>query len=239
MMRIHVELTLATTVDPSPNVLQVASMFGLGVDTAKQLAIVPPTDIDLEGGQVVFVTGPSGSGKSTLMRLIAESVDRRADTELISFDQMPVPSDKPLVDCISQQMPDAGLDEVLRILSMAGLNDAFVMLRKPKELSDGQRYRMRLAQLFATMRTTRSTGLSVIVVDEFGSTLDRITATVIARNIRKWTKRNPRVCFIAATTHDDLLEPLEPDVLIEKGFGDEIEIMIRKRLLEDKKKVGV
>lgn len=187
--------------------------------------------------QVVFVTGPSGSGKSTLVRLIAESVNRCNEVNLISFDQMPVLPDKPLVDCISQQIPDAGIDEVLQILSRAGLNDAFVMLRKPSELSDGQRYRMRLAQVFAAIHTSESAGLRVIVADEFGSTLDRITAAVIAKNVRKWTRRNPQVCFVAATTHDDLLESLEPDVLIEKGFGDHIEVMVRDRLLENNEKV--
>jgi ABC-type ATPase with predicted acetyltransferase domain len=236
-MRVHVELTLATAVEPSPNVLRVAAMFGLGIDTAKQLAIVPATEIELIGGQVVFVTGPSGGGKSTLVRLIAESVGRCQDTKLISFDQMSAPPDKPLVDCISQQMPGAGIDEVLRILSRAGLNDAFVMLRKPSELSDGQRYRMRLAQVFAAIHTSESAQLSVIVADEFGSTLDRTTAAVIARNVRKWTKQNPRVCFVAATTHDDLLESLEPDVLIEKGLGDCIEVMVRDRLPGNDKKV--
>ena len=70
-------------------------------------------------------------------------------------------------------------------------------------------------------------GLHLILADEFGATLDRLTAAVIARNIRKWTRRNRHICFIAATTHDDLLESLDPDVLIEKHLGSEIDVLSR------------
>jgi hypothetical protein len=35
------------------------------------------------------------------------------------------------------------------------------------------------------------------------------------------------VCFICATTHDDLLEPLCPDVLIEKHLGTGITVAVR------------
>ena len=235
-MRIYVELSLETAVEPSHNVTQVATMFGLGVDRAKKLTVVPPTDIELKGGQVVFVTGPSGGGKSTLVRLIADAVCRSDEAALISFDHMPALPDCPLVDCISQQMPNTDIEDVLSVLSVAGLNDAFVMLRKPSELSDGQRYRLRLAQVFATVHTSKSSGLSVIVADEFGSTLDRLTAAVICENIRKWTRKTPDICFIAATAHDDLLESLEPDVLIEKGLGEHIQIMVRERDLPGREK---
>ena len=34
----------------------------------------------------------------------------------------------------------------MELLSLVGLGDAFVMLRRPRELSDGQRARLRIAQ---------------------------------------------------------------------------------------------
>lgn len=48
---------------------------------------------------------------------------------------------RPLVDCIA----DLGLSlqATLKLLSLTGLNDAFVMLRTPDELSEGQHYRLR------------------------------------------------------------------------------------------------
>jgi len=224
-MQLSMSLSRATVVAASPRVLRVAAMFGLGVDEAKEVTIVPPVTLDLHGGQVVFITGASGGGKSSLLRLITEALGERGDARMIRFDELPALPDRPLVDCLVRDASDeAGLARALKLLSLAGLADAFVVLRSPGELSDGQRYRLRLAQ---AMEMVESSGaeLTVVLADEFAATLDRITAMVIARNVRKWTRRCGRpVCFIAATTHDDLLEALEPDVLIEKGLGGAMEV---------------
>ena len=69
----------------------------------------------------------------------------------------------------------------------------------------------------------------VILFDEFASSLDRLCASAIARNIRRWIDNQPppHITLIAATTHDDLLEPLQPDVLVWKGLGDQIEVVQR------------
>ena len=55
-----------------------------------------------------------------------------------------------------------------------------------------------------------------------GTTLG-VTAMVIAHNVRKWVSKSD-ACFIAATTHDDLLESLAPDVLIEKHLGERMDV---------------
>jgi ABC-type ATPase with predicted acetyltransferase domain len=218
-------LTRPSAVTPSPNVLAVAAMFGLGLDDRRDITILPPLRLTLAGGRLLFLTGPSGSGKSSLLTLIADALRGRADARVIELNLARPEADaldRPLVDLFAG-LP---LDRVLALLSLAGLNDAFVMLRRPSELSDGQRYRLRLAQAMH-----RAEGgddrLTVVLADEFGATLDRLTAAVLARGLRKWTRRNSHLCFIAATTHDDLLEPLDPDTLIEKPLGAGIEILTR------------
>jgi len=222
-MRIHLSHTVRSAVDPSPNVLEVAAMFGLGIDQGKRIQLIPPAELELRPGQIVFVTGASGSGKSTILRLIAQHLDQHDDAYVLSFDNLPPIDDRPLVDCF----PARPLDQVLRLLSLAGLNDAFVMLRKPSQLSDGQRYRLRLAQTMAIIENDVLPGrLKVILADEFGATLDRATAKVIARNVRRWASAH-RICFIAASTHDDLLEPLDPDTLIEKHLGELMDVLQR------------
>ena len=221
-MRLHLSRTLRTNVEPSPNVIRVAAMFGLGVDASREIDLIPPTTIELCPGRVIFITGSSGGGKSTLLHLIADQLEPRDDAALIRFDALPDPPDRPLVDGFDG-LP---LEEVLRILSIAGLNDAFVMLRRPAELSDGQRYRLRLAQTIALVERSPAGTLPVVIADEFGATLDRVTAKVIASNVRKWVTRRG-VCFIAATTHDDLLEPLQPDLLVDKALGQSIEVIRR------------
>lgn len=121
------------------------------------------------------------------------------------------PADRALVDCL-----DRPLDETLRLLSIAGLNDAFLFLRRPGELSDGQRYRLRLALALAA-------GADVILIDEFCSTLDRTTARIIAWQVRKFAARTG-TAFIVATAHDDLFEDLRPDIYIEKLFGARVAV---------------
>jgi uncharacterized protein len=249
---VTIEQSFATAVAPSPNVLQTACMFGLGVDAARTLAVVPRTEIPLPPLGVIFITGPSGGGKSTILRLIAEKAreslaDRR---RIINFDELTLSAipDRPLVDVF-----DLPLEKTTALLARAGLGDAFVMLRRPQQLSDGQRYRLRLAiamheaERWGSMggdrgdgggrgerresgdggeRGDRSSGGAIVLADEFGATLDRTTARVIARSVRSWTRR-AGCTFIAATTHDDLLEAFEPDVLIVKGLGESIEVLQR------------
>jgi len=196
---IEVALSLPTAVEPSPHVAQVAALFGLGLDGQRSLTVVPPTTLTLRGGEVVFVTGLSGSGKSCLLRLIEQklgevgggdgdgdeaSLPDGGGVGVIRFDHLPALADRPLVDCFGA-MP---LERVLAVLSLAGLNDAFVMLRRPGELSDGQRYRLRLAQTMAMVEQSDAQGWWVILADEFGGTLDRVTAHVLGRNVRKWTR---------------------------------------------------
>jgi ABC-type ATPase with predicted acetyltransferase domain len=198
-------------------------MFGLGIDRDKRIELIPPTTLALKPGRIVFITGSSGGGKSTLLRLIREQIDADDTAHAISFDALPPMPDKPLVDCF----PNRTLSRTLRLLSLAGLNDAFVMLRKPSQLSDGQRYRLKLAQVFAMIEAGVLPHLKkVVLADEFCATLDRVTAKVIARNVRKWVSHT-NVCFIAATTHDDLLEPLNPDILIEKHLGERLDVLER------------
>ncbi len=222
-MRIKLSHTVPTAVQASPNVLEVAGMFGLGIEQDRQIKLIPPTEVDIGAGRLVFVTGASGSGKSTILRLIETELSDRDDAYVLNFDRLPPIPDLPLVDCF----PNRTLDQTLRLLSLAGLNDAFVMLRKPSQLSDGQRYRLKLAQTMAMVESNIMPSLlKVVLADEFGATLDRVTAKVIAQNVRRWVTASG-VCLIAATTHDDLLEALDPDVLIEKHLGESIDVVER------------
>ncbi|GAB4109790.1 MAG: ATP-binding cassette domain-containing protein [Phycisphaeraceae bacterium] len=218
---INLSLDMPASVDPTPNVLQVASMFGLGIEHEKTLTLVPPTNLRLEPGRLIFITGASGSGKSTLLRLIRQAIHDNELGHVFDLARLPALPDKPLVD----GFPNRSLEQTLRLLSLAGLNDAFVMLRKPDELSDGQRYRLRLAQVMAMVEEdVLPDRLKIILADEFCATLDRITAKVIAHHVRRWVTTT-NVCLIVATTHDDLLEPLRPDTLIEKQLGPYIDVI--------------
>lgn len=215
---VTIERSVQTAVRPSERVLQTAVMFGLGVDEQRTLQIIPPTIVPLPAGGVVFITGPSGGGKTTVLRAIAEQCAAQ-HTDTIAFDAQDELPDVPLVDAF--KLP---LEQTTALLALAGLGDAFVMLRRPGELSDGQRYRLRLAQSFHAAQQIGKP--CVILADEYGATLDRLTATIVSEHIRRWISSTPHT-LVCATTHDDLLEPLHPHVLIVKGLGDAIEVHAR------------
>ena len=120
--------------------------------------------------------------------------------------------DKPLIDQIGQSTQEA-----LTYLSIAGLNDAYLFIRKPSELSDGQRYRFRLAKLVES-------GAKVWIADEFLAVLDRTTAKVIAFNLQK-VARKVGATVLVATTHSDMVEDLAPDITINKRYREKIEII--------------
>jgi len=224
-IELELELARETRAERSPNVCAVAEMFGLGLDGRRTMTIVPRISLRLGPGRLVFVTGGSGGGKTSLLRLIESAVQPREGIAVVWCDRQAGLPDRPVVDCFDGQP----VERVLRWLSLAGLAEAFVMLRRPCELSDGQRHRLALARVM--MEVEQRPGLFFILADEFAATLDRTTAKVVSRHVRKWLNREEvrrRVCFVAATTHDDLLESLGPDVLVEMQPGGEVEIVERE-----------
>lgn len=107
-------------------------------------------------------------------------------------------------------------EEGLELLSRVGLNDAFLFVRRYDQLSDGQKYRYRIAKMIES-------GRQYWVMDEFCSTLDRDTAKIVAFNVQKLARKLGKA-VIAATTHKDLFEDLRPSVHIHKRFGKEIQV---------------
>lgn len=240
MLTLDLVFDVAADVPLSANVLEAAAMFGLELGGSTKRRIVAPTRLAFGEGEVVFITGPSGGGKSTLLRLIEAALASRSDAVVLRIDRLPPPADVPLVDALAAipqaGRPSAELPEILGDLARAGLGDAFVMLRRPSELSDGQRARLRLAQAMGGLRRLHAANPDrcvVVLADEFAAPLDRVTAAVAARQMRKWvdqqTAAGRRVCFVAASTHDDLLEPLAPDVLVFKDLGQRVAVRRRRR----------
>lgn len=207
-MQLTISRKFDTRVEKSSRVLEVAEAFGLGLSD-KQFVIYDDLKIDIRSGDVVYICGESGSGKSLLLRDL--SAQLAAAGQHVA-DIMDVPLlDMPLVDQIGQST-----DQALKLLSQAGLNDAYLFIRKPSELSDGQKYRFRLAKLIEQ-------GADVWVADEFAAVLDRQTAKVVAHNMAK-SARQAGATLIVATTHTDLLPYLGASLAIEKLFGNRVEV---------------
>lgn len=205
-MKYEVSAKFKSSVERSSRVLEVAEAFGLGLKD-KEFVIYNGLALEVNQGDVVYITGQSGSGKSLLLRDLAQQMNDQglkvANIDAIQFE------DKPLVDQIGDSTTKA-----LYQLSIAGLNDAYLFIRKPSELSDGQKYRFKLAKLMEL-------DADVWVADEFGAVLDRVTAKIVAFNLQKIARKLGKT-VIVATTHTDLETELGPNVVVEKRFHDRV-----------------
>lgn len=158
---------------------------------------------------MVYITGQSGGGKSVLLRELARQMAERGQS-VINLDNI-VFEDCALVDQIGKNTDDG-----LRLLGMAGINDAHLWVRKPSELSDGQRYRLRLAKAMET-------GAEVWVADEFLAVLDRTSAKVIAYSLQNQARRLGATVLVA-TTHTDMVPDLFPSLVVEKRFREKVRV---------------
>ncbi|BBI61693.1 nucleotide-binding protein [Vreelandella sulfidaeris] len=199
---IVVDKRFSSRVMQTERVLEVAEAFGLGLEE-RDFVIYDNLAIDVTPGDVVYINGQSGSGKSLVLRELASALKERG-YKVVSIDDVEL-LDKPLVDQIGTDTNDA-----VRLLSLAGLNDAYLLVRNPSQLSDGQKYRFKLAKIIES-------NADVWVADEFCAVLDRETASVVSFNVQR-TARKLGATVIVATTHTDLVNDLKPSLVIEKYY---------------------
>ena len=201
------DISFKTRAPLTERTIGVAEAFGLGIDGEREHVLYRDFELRLAEGAVVYITGDSGSGKSVLLRALGKDLGDEAS----NIDDFHVDGEKPIIDNVG-----GSFREALDLLSRVGLNDAYLFLRSYRELSDGQRYRFKIAKMI-------DGGRSFWVADEFCSNLDRTTAKVVAYNIQKLARR-AGATLVVATTHTDLEADLCPSTLIRKGWGDEIDV---------------
>jgi hypothetical protein len=202
-----INIAYKTGVEITPRTTVVAEAFGLGIDEQRQFVIYDNLELEIAETDVVYVTGDSGSGKSVLLSRLQQIFKDKA----MSMNQVKIDKTRPLVDTVGKSA-----EEAIELLSRVGLNDAFLFLRKYPELSDGQKYRYRLAKMFEN-------SAQIWLCDEFCSLLDRDTAKIVAYNVQKIARKIGRGVFVA-TCHTDLLEDLKPNVHVHKRFGREVAV---------------
>ena len=191
-------------VDLTERTVKVGEAFGVGLDDRRFL-LYDDFELRLKAGDVVYITGDSGSGKSVLLDALRVDLGDQA----VVMVELPEPPDAPIVDAVGNSFTEA-----LELLSRVGLNDAYLFLRKFSELSAGQRYRFRLAQMI-------DSGKKFWLCDEFCSLLDRVTARVVAYSVQKHARR-VGATLVVASSHTDLLGDLNPDIRVVKGWGEEV-----------------
>jgi energy-coupling factor transporter ATP-binding protein EcfA2 len=202
----------------TPRTVKISEAFGIGIDEDQEFIIYEDFTIEINKGDIVYITGDSGSGKSLLLKQLGTCLARTSRFGSVITDkevERLIDAEKTLVDQLGKDV-----NEAIRILSLTGLNEAFLMIRKYNELSDGQKYRFKLAKIIDSKA-------DVWIMDEFLALLDRTTAKAVAYTIQKAARKLGKT-LIAATTHTDLERDLNPNVRVFKHFGSRVDVDYRK-----------
>lgn len=190
-----------------------------GVDSGQMYsAILRNFDLTIEPGDTVLLTGASGSGKSTIIRVLGE---RKSVTRQCMRIEGRCPTVRTKVAVLRQKLDNSralidqvgtGLHDAIRILNAVGLAEAHLYLKRPNQISEGQRYRFSVAQLCES-------GKPIWIADEFASTLDPLNAAIVAKGLRKLAYKQGATCIIAAPHIGNFAESLVPNVLVQLRWG--------------------
>jgi ABC-type ATPase with predicted acetyltransferase domain len=183
-----------------------------------EYALVSGLSLKLNPKKTLLIVGPSGSGKTLLLSTIAGKLDKlqrhpgsrvRIEGEVNRPNDMRLglltrlTSGKPLIELFGGQ----SIDRAIYLLNMAGLSEAYVYLKRFQELSAGQQYRAMIAKMV-------DRHANVWIADEFCSTLDPVTAYIVAENLRRLSRRFGATLIVAAAHWSYFLEALAPDIVV-------------------------
>ena len=202
MFEFNVETCIDFPTSKTERACELMRLFGLRAERIKYQRLQHRCQIEVRDSDIIYITGASGAGKTVLLNALYEQIDEH---DRLRLEEIELTDTKPAIDCIDQP-----LFASFETFSRAGLGDVFCMLQTPAALSLGQQHRYRLAMALAGPAR-------FIFADEFTGSLDRITASSIAHQLRKYARRSGKI-FILAGSHEDMLKDLLPDILIIKNL---------------------
>lgn len=212
---------------PSVRTVTVAAMFGLlspggrvgGATPAARGAarMAARLDAALSAGGVAMVRGASGSGKSLIVAALEARA--RAGGGAVRLPEV----EEARGGATPVDLIDLPLSAAMRLLARAGLADARALVRPTRELSEGERWRLRLALAMRRCEQRAAAApegpASLLVIDEFCALLDRTSARSVSHTLARWVRASARVRAVCATAHDDLRAALAPEVVISCELG--------------------
>ncbi|HEY2413915.1 MAG TPA: GNAT family N-acetyltransferase [Pirellulaceae bacterium] len=211
-----ITIQLASPIRRTFRVMQVAGMFDVPIEHRLQHNLTAEVPDLNEPWSIGAIIGPSGSGKTTLAKEAFGNCVHEAQSW---------PDDAAIIDCLDQQKP---IKEITRVLTAVGLGSVPTWLKPYRVLSTGERFRADLA------RSLLNASTSLVVVDEFSSSLDRTiaktTSAALARFIRSAEIPPGRrdlhdLRFVAVTCHDDILNWLQPDWVLRLDSDGRSQLM--------------
>ena len=205
-----VNAKITRDIGADPCAAKVAVMFfDDGLTRARTETLYEQFALDISPGEIVAVIGPSGAGKTVLLKQVARCVRGAVLLDVEALRRC----NRPAI-CV---VPGATLAERLEILSRCGLAEAMAMVTPAAHLSGGQMYRLALG--VAIGRARRRRGATLLIADEFASSLDTATGAMLCRQMRKVVSGS-NLGFLVATPREQILEVLRPDRTIVKPLGE-------------------
>lgn len=195
---LQIQLAALTTAAPTRNSCAIAQRFGLDLESAQRRA--QSVDVPLERGRVTLVEGASGAGKSMLLRAVIEQA--MGEGVAVVDPGAKRLRNRPAIDLVRGDSPE----HAARLLAQAGLSDARVFVTRERDLSAGERARVRLAM--ALREIEKTDGAALLVIDDFAQDLDLHSARAVSALLARCL-RGSNTSAIVATTRLGLAHPLD------------------------------
>lgn len=182
-----------------------------------------PSDDDIksmkdDNWNIFLILGKSGGGKSTILRHLARITP-------IEYDYN---------KAVISQFQDLSEEEACDLLCGIGLSSVPTWLRKPQELSNGERARLDVAKAIYDHRDG-----STITLDEYTSVVNRAAAKSMSFALQRYAREH-NLKVIIASCHYDLIEWLQPDYVFNLNHADDNdEVEIEKMVYIDDKEYNV
>ena len=148
---------------------------------------------------IMLICGKSGSGKSTILREIG-------NVKPIEYDYN---------KAVISQFDGYTEEEVCDLLGGVGLSSVPTWLRKPQELSNGERARLDLCKAIYDAGKGQ-----IIYVDEFTSVVNRDVAKSMSHALQRYI-RQKNLKIVIASCHFDIIEWLNPNYIFNLNHKDE------------------
>lgn len=222
----EISLTYQSNVRRTQQTHAIHQAFSISPDDISH-KVINNLDLTLNPGEVVLITGSSGSGKTTLLNLLTEGkyTGVTGDVQLpINYrvgNFTAIRSQKALIEVLGNR----DIRSALHLMGLVGLSDAFVYLKRFEELSNGQQYRAKLAQLIAG-------GYNVWIADEFCATLDLVTANVVADRLQKIARQLKALLIVASSQPEVFARALRPDQVVQLTTAWEHRVMSGSEFLQ-------
>lgn len=202
MLRLHTDIK-----EIDKYVQYITESYDLNIERATVIEIptIPMDELKKISWNIGLVCGGSGTGKTTIL------------AHHFGLPIKPIyDEEKPIISQFEELEPE----EVCDVLESVGLSSVPVWLRKPHELSMGEKARLDLC--YAIIKSPKD---GTIVIDEFTSTINREVAKSLAFALQRYVRQN-NLKIVIATCHFDMLNFLQPDWIfnLNKKNNGEAEI---------------